>query len=223
MKRVTYSLLFTVLGLLQEGIVRAQTLAEDSAQINQRLQLLVQQFNNKIFVRRFESVELPCVCIDSNDDKKGTVKRDVINSNFRIRLKRKHVIDDGTECLSNHHARYVWLETDCVNWRKQKISGIAHFTYGYPASSLIQYLGMTRGSLNPLQAYFSKMLQSTGWFEIRPEEDKYRIAICLNTGPYNKNDTAYGYIETSKGAFADSCKEVNLSNLSESVANRRWG
>lgn len=211
MKRIGYLLHFIVCIFLHQNDVQAQAVSEDSIQINQRLQFMVQQLGQKIFVRRFESVELPCVCINDNDDRIGELKRRISNSNFRIRLKQKRLIDEGTECLSNHHARYVKLETDCVNWRKQKISGVAHFTYGYPASSLIQYLGMTQGTSNSLDAYFSKMLQSTGWFEIRPEEDKYRIAICLNTGPYNKNDTAFGYIETSQSAFRKDSNKVNVS------------
>jgi hypothetical protein len=79
-------------------------------------------------------------------------------------------------------------------------------TYGYPASSIIQYLGFTYNAEDKQNAFYGKLLKSVGWFSLYPEGDKYKIKVSLDSKPYNKKDTFYGYLEIVKGLHAPASK-----------------
>lgn len=166
-----------------------------------RLMEFKQGMDTMIFVKRSESVELPCVCIDSADYTKAHTNRKVTNSNYRIRLKTQNIIDSGVECLSNYYARYIRFKTEKLNDSTMQLEGTVESTYNYPVSSIIQYLGFARQAVNPTKSFFDKLLTAKGTFILYPENDKYKIAISLSTGPYHKQDTMYGYLEIVQEAY----------------------
>lgn len=158
--------------------------------------------NGKIFVMRFESVETPCLCIDSSDHSIARPRRTLINSNHRIRLLKDDNIDSGTSCLNQYCARYMKLNVDSVDASSMKLSGKVLFTYGYPAGNLIQLLGMANNSPDQEGNFLNSLLQNGGTFDIYPEFDKYRISIQMNKkGPYETGDKFIGYLEILSNPF----------------------
>lgn len=179
--------------------------------IKQRLSDIKAGLDTMLFVKRFESVETPCVCIDEKNNAMADPKRKIINSNYRVGLiknridsgvgLKKNRIDSGVECLSQYYARYAAFTVTNCDTVNQRLTGNMQFTYGYPASSIIQYLGFTWTGPDKSKAFFERLLRSSGTFSLYPENDKYRIQIALTDGPYDKNDTVYGYLEIIKGAY----------------------
>lgn len=170
--------------------------------ILERLTEIRKELDTMLFVKRSESVELPCVCIDSSDYTKAHTYRKITNSNYRIRLKNKtNEIDSGVQCLSNYYARYLRLKTTVINDSTMQLNGLIESSYHYPVSSIIQYLGFSKSAANATQSFFEKLLTAKGTFTIYPENDKYKIAVSLETGPYNKMDTIYGYMEIVREAY----------------------
>lgn len=167
-----------------------------------RLQQIIKGLDTLLFVKRFESVETACLCIDSSNPVFADRERRIINSNYKIRLKLDHLIDSGVSCLSNYYARYARLRVKEYNEERQEIFGTVEFTYGYPASSIIQYLGMKYNAPQRDGAFFETMFMSTGTFCLYPDNDKYSLQIAMDATPYDKGDTLTAFLEISKNAFS---------------------
>jgi hypothetical protein len=174
--------------------------ADENSIATERYATIKKGLETMIFVKRFEGLETPCLCINKIDNTTAEAKREITNSNYRIRLTRKDTIDPGVKCLSQYYARYMRFELDSTNNRNDTIKGIVHFTYGYPASSLIQYLDFTKASVTETSDYFKRLISSAGTFKLYLENDKYRISINLPKEPYG-NDIVFGYIEIVQEAF----------------------
>lgn len=203
-------IIITILITLTSSNVIAQ-LVEANNIIENRIVAIKKGLDSMIFVKRFESITTPCIYIDSLDNSVAHTKRKITNSNYRIALKSdKAKIDSGVECLSQYYSRYARLSTNKIDTSDQIISGAIEFTYGYSASSIIQYLGFTAAAQDKSVAFFEKLIRTHGIFRIYPEDDKYRIMIALPEQPYEKMDTIYGYLEIVKEAY-DKNPEISYS------------
>lgn len=205
MKYFIYSFLLIIVSIAF-GQSREET-------IKKRLISIKTGFENTFFVKRFESIETPCLCLNDTDDTKATLNRNLNNSNYRFRNThdRNHPIDSGVTCLSKYYARYAKFKVTDSNFVNQTLSGTVEFTYGYPASSIIQYLGFTHTAADPAAAFLGKLLKNPGKFMLYPENDKFRIWISMDgkITPYDTRDTIFGYIEIVKGEFRrDSAYEI---------------
>lgn len=175
----------------------------DTVTLN-RLKEINAALDTLIFVNRFQSIETPCFYIDPVDHSFAHTNRKIINSNALIQLtrgKEKRIDPSGIKCLSQFCARYLRLTTSTIDNQSLTIRGKVESTYGYPASSIIQYLGFLSDNLAKTTKFFEKMLRSTGTFVIFPEGDKYRIKIMFSDGPYEKSDIFSGYLEIVLEAF----------------------
>ena len=200
-------LLITVL-FLSGFSTKAQLPAYDSI-IRERLSGIHKGLDTIFFVKRFESIETPCVCIDSTNDKIAYVHRKVINSNYRILLNKNGKVDEtGVQCLSKYYNRYARFRVSNYDPKSQTLSGECSFTYGYPSPGIIQYLGFTHNAPNRENAFYAKLMQSTGWFTLYPENDKFKMKLSLNTGPYNEKDTFYAYLEIVQSVYSPARKIV---------------
>ncbi len=196
--RILFIIFFTTTTLYASTQV-----TEGSPEIKKRLENIRAGLDTSFFVMRFQSIETPCVCINVNDDDSAT-QESIPNSNYRIRFFRDGVIDtNGVQCLSNYCSRYARFHVKCINVEDETISGEVSFTYGYPASSVIQYLGIALPSANRGNAFYEKLLNCSGTFSLYPEKDKYRLKVQLNTGPYDERDIFYAYLEISEGVYSD--------------------
>ena len=173
--------------------------------VNTKLDTIKMGLDTNIFVSRFESIETPCVYIDPGNNLIATTNRQVINSDYRIFLKKNKTKDsiatDGVKCLSQYCSRYMRLVVKEINEDSLNIKGTIEFTYSYPASSIIQYLGYTENNLHCTDSFFNKLIKSSGTFVLYPEDDKYRIKVVLPSLPYDSGDAVYGYLEIVKSQF----------------------
>lgn len=168
----------------------------------QRLDSIADCLERFLFVNRFESVESPCLYIDSADHTLASPARKNINSNYRTRLSQQHSIDpNGVKCLSSNYAKYLQCKVERIQADSLLIEGSLEISYGYPASSIIQYLCFAAGSLPVNNVYFQQLIRSRGWFRTYPEKDKYVIAMVVRDRPYDERDTAFGHLEITKGYF----------------------
>jgi len=156
-------------------------------------------FNNLLFVNRFESIESPCLYIDSVDDRVAHTG-DVINSNYRSLLLNKRIDPNGVKCLSNNYAKYLQFKVDSTELKDLTIQGEVMITYGYPASSIMQYLCRNGLGANN-DSFFVKLLKSKGWFKMYPEKDKYVLSLVIQEKPYDRRDTAYAFLEITSDFF----------------------
>jgi hypothetical protein len=185
--------------------------AQNNLVVTQRLSEIRAGLDSLIFVKRFESIESPCVCIDEKDHRKADPKRKLINSDYQLGLYNRHHIDSGVRCLSQFYARYTRFKIETIDTGAQTMKGIVELTYGYPASSIIQFLGMYHQKSGPTNVYFNQLLKNTGRFALYTEKDKYRIWVVLDDGPYHNLDTAYGYLEIVKnGVGPDGIKSYGV-------------
>ena len=102
------------------------------------------------------------------------------------------------------------FKTTNIDHATQQINGTLELTYGYPAGSLIQYIGFANTATNKTQAYVDRLLRADGRFFLYPENDRYRVKIVLDSLPYDKRDTIFGYIEIVKGAFRSNEKSISF-------------
>lgn len=145
-----------------------------------------------LFVRRFTSVETPCVVINPDEPGKATVYPDMRNSNYRTKQ-----LNTGVLCLSQYCAQYLRLSHGLFVDSSQSVTGDVELTYAYPASSIIQYLGITydKSGSDRSQWFFNYFLRSLGSYSLQVKNGRYEITIVLNTSPYTPLDTIYGYLE----------------------------
>ena len=198
-----------IIAMFLSGLLaKAQLPAYDST-IHERLTGIQKGLDTVFFVKRFESIETPCVCIDSVNDKVAYVHRKVTNSNYRILFNKNKKVDEaGVQCLSKYYNRYAKFHVSSYDLKTQTLAGECSLTYGYPSSSIIQYLGFTYNAANRENAFYGKLLQSTGRFILYPENDKFKMKLWLTTGPYNIQDTFYAYLEIVQGVYSSTSKVV---------------
>jgi len=182
-----------------------------------RLDTIASGLNRLLFVNRFESVESPCLFIDSADNTVATPARAVINSNYRSRLAKGSIDENGVKCLSDHYAKYLQFKTERIAADSLVIEGEIRVTYGYPAPSIMQYLCFTAPLAAKNTAYFEKMTKTKGWFRLYPEKDKYVIATVIRDQPFDPRDTVYGYLEITKGYF-DSLAPASFQFIFERIS-----
>lgn len=176
--------------------------AQSDSIIVNRLNEIAVGLNSHLFVNRYESVEVPCVCIDSANDKMAAIHRDYINSGYRRLFAKSGKIDSlGVACLSRYYSRYAKLQVTNIDTASEKITGTISFTYGYPASSIIQYLGFYSRQPEREDSFYNRLLQSPGWFTMFPEEGKYKLTYGINKGMYDSRDTFSGYVEIVIGGY----------------------
>jgi len=182
--------------------VQAQS-KDDTTTIKAKMTEIRNDLNNLILVNRFQSVETPCFEINDHDSTqaKHSALNGIINNNYRIRLFRDSVITPGIKCLSEFCCRYMrLLVNDSMDVTNLKMSGIVESTYGYPSSTLMQYIGLTYTLQGRDSIYFKKLIRNTGTFEIYPEDSRYKIRLRFPTSPYNSDFIIYGYIEAIRPA-----------------------
>lgn len=186
----------------------AQPAVYDSI-VNERFSQIRKGLDTTFFVKRYESIETPCVCIDSTDDKKAHVFRETINSNYRIQLRQNGQVDDaGVQCLSKFYDRYARFRVTTFDPSAHTLTGECSFTYGYPAASIIQYLGFYHRTPGRDNAFYNRLLQSKGWFMLYQENDKFKMKVSLDSGPYHKKDTFTAYLEIVQNVYTPSKKIV---------------
>lgn len=168
----------------------------------QRLDTIAASLERFLFVNRFESLESPCLYIDSGDNRLASPARKNINSNYRTRLSKYNTIDsNGVKCLSSNYAKYLKYKVERIAADPLVIEGSLEISYGYPVSSIIQYLCITAGDSAINTSYFKKLISSRGWFRMYPEKDKYVIAMVIRDKPYDERDTTFGHLEITKSYF----------------------
>jgi hypothetical protein len=183
-------------------------------QVRDRLDTIKKVLDTKIFVNRFETIESPCLYLDNNDSTRAYPRRATINSNYRVRLSTRKILDpNGVKCLSEYAARYLRFEVKCVTEKDQTLSGNVEITYAYPASSLIQLLGFTVGQPDKNNVFFNKLIRLPGTFQLYPEGEKYRIKLVLTEPPYDKGNAYFGYLEIIRDAFRTSGENVFVFNF----------
>jgi hypothetical protein len=178
--------------------------------VTERLNEISKNLDTSIFVGRFKSIESPCLCIDPENNSFAYPKRNYINSDYRIQLKNGSVDSNGVKCLSEHIARYLDFQVDSIDFNSQFISGRVAITYGYPASSLIQFLGLTLEAPNKNMALFDKLISLRGKFSMYTEVDKYRIKMSFCEGPFDERDAYLGHLEVVKHAFEKNAPNVYI-------------
>jgi hypothetical protein len=194
-----YTVLLTIIvSLLISRSAFSQPIKYDSV-IKHRLLEIRHGLDTMIMVRRFESIQTPCVCI-SDDDNIAYSPSNPSNSNFRTTVKKKKM-NNGINCLSQYCARYCRFKVKEVDLNALTITGGVELTYGYPAAAIIQYLGKTYKSENPQNDFFENLLRSQGSFKLYPENDKYILQLTLETQPYDRRDTFYAYLEIVRGVY----------------------
>jgi hypothetical protein len=167
-----------------------------------RLDVISRGLERYLFVNRFESVETPCLYIDSADNTLASPGRNIINSDYRSQLSKKGFIDpDGVKCLSNYYSRYIKFKIENSIVDSLIIEGSFETTYGYPASSLMQYLCLTYPMPSKDTIYFNKLIRTKGRFRLFPENNKYVISLVIGDEPDDKRDIVYGYLEISQDFF----------------------
>jgi hypothetical protein len=195
----------------------------------ERLTDIRKALDSFIFVNRFISVESPCLYIYEKDSSFADHKRDIINSDYRVRLTKKNRIDsNGVKCLSEYLSRYLKLTVYNMNVDSLKLSGTAQITYAYPASSIIQLLGFAQALPDKTNSFFNKFITLNGIFMLYPEDNKYRIKVVLTDLPYDSRDAYFGYLEIVKDAFRETQEKVyifnfDLMSLSKGDSNNQIG
>ena len=169
--------------------------------------------NTHVFVTRFESIETPCYIIT---EKEGEIIANLpysnsnFLSNYYLSLKKnnsrlftsKNQLT-GIKCLSEYCSRYMRFRICQIPSKintednKELYTGEIESSYGYPSSSLIQYIGLTYNSLNPEKTsqYFNYFIVNKGSFTIFEDNNKLRIKMTFPDDPFTKDYTFYGYIE----------------------------
>ncbi len=178
------------------AVASAQDPAYDIAQTS--LQLIRNAFDSAMFVYRFESIETPCVYIDQSNTQYADVKRKIINSGYRVSPQKNMSDTEHVKCLSQHCARYMVFKTKTIDTARLEITGDISTSYGYPASSIIQFLTYTNDQPNKTDSFFHRLISSKGSFKLYPDRDKYRLEIVLPNAPHSIHDTIYGYVEIVK-------------------------
>lgn len=163
-----------------------------------RLQQIRAGLDTAILVKRFEAIETPCFCIDATND---AVARHYPNSNYKIRA-RSGRIDSGYLCLNEYNAQYLKFKPDSVGTNPATIKGKVEFSYGYPAGSIIQYLGFTEREVNKDHTFFERLTTTSGTFTMYPEDDKWRVEVIMNEAPFDPKDKYYGYVEIVRDEFS---------------------
>lgn len=174
------------------------------------LQLISNAFDSSLFVYRFESIETPCVYIDQSNTQYADVKRKIINSGYRVNPAKNASDTEHVKCLSQYCARYMIFKAQSVDTAKLEISGIMMTSYGYPASSIIQFLTYTNSQPNKTDSFFSRLLSSQGTFKLYPDRDKYRLQMVLPNEPHNVHDTIYGYVEIVKDFYKPLLRSTSI-------------
>jgi hypothetical protein len=159
-----------------------------------------------LFVRRFQSVETPCIVINPDQPDEATVYPDMVNSRYRVSKKT----DRGVLCLSENCAQYLRLSHGLYIDSNQSVQGNVELTYAYPSSSIIQYLGMTyaKSQTDRSQWLFNYFLRSLGAYTLSKQNGRYEIVMVLSTEPYSPLDTIYGYLELVRSVLPNDSAEV---------------
>ncbi len=119
--------ILSILLVLFHVFAKSQSFSYDSL-IRQRLLEIQKGLDSSLFVNRFESIETPCLCIDSNDNQKAYAQRDTINSNYRIRFSKDGKIDSGVQCLSKYYSKYARFDVKVYTTKDQRLSGDVSLT-----------------------------------------------------------------------------------------------
>jgi len=173
----------------------------DNPVMRERLRSICNSLDTLFFVNRFESVESPCLFMDSADDHYAIVNRKSINSNYRTKLLNDVIDTSGVKCLSNNYAKYLRFRADSTNEEQLTITGSIEITYGYPASGVMQYLCRNRAEGVGDTGFFNRLLRNHGWFKLYPDKDKYVLALVVQDRPYDPMDTAYAFLEITEDYF----------------------
>ncbi len=159
-----------------------------------------------LFVRRFQTVETPCIVINPAQPDEATVYQDMVNSKYRVAKNTNR----GVLCMSENCAQYIRLSHGLYIDSNQSIHGDVELTYAYPCSAIIQYLGMTyaQTQTDRSQWFFNYFLRSLGTFTLSKQDGRYEITMVLTTTPYTPLDTVYGYLELVRSVYPNNNTKV---------------